>query len=720
MVIDENVVSVVSRLSRRRGGNLLDNITSALAEVVDADHTFIARINANRTLATTEAYFQKGKRADNFSYDLEHTPCAIVTDNRVCCHNGNVQACFPDDQMLIDMRINSYVGTPLHDSHGNVFGIIVALYEGKIDNEEAVCSLFTLFSGLIAGDIERREKQQSLNLSQAIISEMEEAVVITNDQYEIVSCNKAFTDLTGYTAEEAQGQKTNLLKSGQQDDNFYQRFWSAINEHGHWEGEIYNRKKSGELYPEYMRVQRITEPVSNNIFYLAIHKDITDLNQAREEAFFNKNFDNLTHLPNRQLFLDRLDQLIKQENRSHHRCAVMLIDLDGYQGINSIQGHNTGNQLLQLLARRLQNQYRSTDLIGHLGSDEFVLALSGLDDNLGAQPLAEELLELLRQPFTEFDDPITISGTIGISLYPEDCTNAEQLLAKADQAMQHAKSKGKDRYEFFTSHIQQANTQRLKLKKQLAEALDQRELEAAFQPIICARTGQITKLEALARWNSPDGLVSPAEFVPIAEDFGLCHLLGNLILQQSCTMLETLNSQGHQLSISVNRSIAEFKELNHDISSWLEIIEHARIDNEQISFEITESLLASEQDRLREALHQLKNANCPILLDDFGTGYSSLSYLHSFPIDFLKIDRSFVNNMADSIEARSLIKSIIAMSQALGIKTVAEGIENKRQLAILSTLGCDYYQGFYFSKPLFANELIEYLNSYSPDPTIFS
>lgn len=469
-----------------------------------------------------------------------------------------------------------------------------------------------------------------------------------------------------------------------------------------------------------MRVRRIIEPVSNEIFHLTIHRDISDLNRAREEAFFNKNFDSLTHLPNRQLFLDRLQQLLQQEDRNHHRCAVMIIDLDGYQGINSIQGHKIGNQLLQLLARRLQNQYRSTDLIGHLGSDEFVLALSGLDDNLGAQPLAEELLELLRAPFDEFEDAIAISGTVGIALYPEDSTNPDDLLAKADQAMQHAKSKGKDRYEFFTTHIQEANTQRLQMKKALALALDNREMEAAFQPIICAKTGDVAKLEALARWNTDSGPVSPAEFVPIAEDFGMCHKLGNQILQQSCDLLETLNSKGHELAISVNCSIAEFKELNHDISSWQNTLDNARINDNQIGFEITESLLSHEQDRLRSALYQLKDGGCPILLDDFGTGYSSLSYLHSFPIDFLKIDRSFVNHLGDSNDARSLVKSIIAMSHALGIKTIAEGIETKRQLAILSSLGCDYYQGFFFSKPLFATDLIDYLDNYSPDPAIFS
>lgn len=720
MVIDKALVSIISRLARDRGENMLATLTLALSEIIGAEHVFVARLNKSEKTSTTECYVHNNQLADNFSYELKHTPCAQVSDDRVCCFNGDVQEQFPLDQLLIDMGVSSYIGTPMYDSNGKLFGIIVALFEGLIPNTETTTTLFTLFSGLIAGDIERSEKQQALNITEAILQEMDEAVVLANEDYEIVSCNRAFTELTGYTAEEAIGKNPNLLKSGVQDNNFYEKFWKEINDTGEWEGEIYNRKKSGELYPEYMRIRRVYEPVSGKTYYLVIHQDISALNQAREEAYFNKNFDGLTHLPNRQLFLDRLNQQLILNEREFKKSAIVCLDLDGYQGINTTLGHEVANQLLILLSRRLKNKYRSSDILGHLGSDEFAICLNDINDSLDAQQMVTSLLATIKEPFNLHPEPITVSATIGLALYPEDATVAHELLAKADQAMVHAKSMGKDRYEFFTQSIQTNINNRLQLKRRLKEAVDNRELVAAFQPIINSKTGHVVKLEALVRWPNDEGMISPAEFIPVAEEFGFCHDLGNQVLQQSCQLMEEINRRGFDLSISVNRSIAEFKELNHDVSSWLEIIENSPIQNDQISFEITESLLASEQDSLRESLYRLKDAGCQILMDDFGTGYSSLSYLRSFPIDYLKIDRSFIMDLGSSHESRSLVASIIAMSKALGIKTIAEGIESKRQLAILGSLDCGFYQGFYFSKPMFADELLQFLDNYSPDPSIFA
>lgn len=720
MVIDEAVVSIVSRLSRDRGENMLDTLVLGLAEAIGCEHTFIARLDDAHTVSATEHYVCNGKIGENFNYDLKHTPCANVADNEVCCYNGNVQKMFPQDDMLVEMGINSYIGAPIYDAEGNPFALIVALFEGTFENHNTVVSLFTLFSGLIAGDIERREKQQALNITDAILQEMDEAVVLTDEDYKIVSCNRAYTELTGYTSEEALGQNPNLLSSGIQDSEFYTNFWQEINDKGVWDGEIYNRKKSGELYPEYVRIRRIFEPVSRKTYYLVIHQDISALNQAREEAYFNKNFDSLTHLPNRQLFLDRLAQQLIDNERENRKSAVVCLDLDGYQGINTTLGHEAANQLLMLLARRLKHKYRNSDILGHLGSDEFAICFNNVKDSLDAQKTVTELLTTIREPFMLHPDPITVSATVGLALYPEDSNVAHELLAKADQAMVHAKSMGKDRFEFFTQSIQTNINKRLQLKRRLQDAVENHELVAAFQPIINSQTGQVVKLEALARWPSDNGMISPAEFIPAAEEFGFCHSIGNQVLQQSCELVETLNQRGFDISISVNRSIAEFKELNHDVSGWLETIEHSPIRNDQISFEITESLLASEQDSLRESLYRLKDAGCHILMDDFGTGYSSLSYLRSFPIDFLKIDRSFVMDIGNSHEARSLVASIIAMSKALGIKTIAEGIETKRQLAILGSLDCGFYQGFYFSKPMFADELLQFLDNYSPDTSLFA
>jgi two-component system CheB/CheR fusion protein len=719
-MLDENIVSIISGLTNNRSASLIENLCLAFDNATNADHIFMATVDACYTVATTEVYVEQGVLKDDFTYELKGTPCSLIVGsdpNSVCAYNGDVQACFPDDQLLIDMGINSYVGVPLISSKNKIFGIIVALFKDTISHEKEVEALFKLFSGMIAGDLERQDNQQQLNVIQSILGVVSDAVVVANDSSEIILCNQAFTNLSGYSEADAIGQSASLLKSGEQDTAFYQSMWDRIERDSRWEGEVINKKKSGELFPDFLRINKIYEPISDETMYVSIHSDISELKQAKEEAHFNKNYHALTHLPNRQLFLDRVNQYLYLSRREKRKVAIVTFDLDGYHSINSLLGHESGDVLLVELSKRMKERLRSADSIAHFSSDEFGVCLPMLGSIDEARKFAESLQLLISEPFDCFSESVSITASIGIAIYPNDARDPQALLEKANEAMVLAKADGKSRYHFYTKSMHESIKQKLELKNSLLQSLHNEELKVAYQPIISNQTGQVVKLEALARWSKDGSPISPAEFVPIAEEGGFCSLLGNQVLQQSCQLMNVLNGLSLPLeSISVNRSIAEFNDTDDHVNTWQSIIGDANISATQISFEVTESLLAPNQNTIQKSLYALKDFGSKILLDDFGTGYSSLSYLRGFPIDYLKIDRSFVSDIDKSHEARGLVAAIIAMSKALGIKTIAEGIETKEQLQVLQDLSCDYFQGFYFSKPLFQDELIEFLTSYNRAP----
>jgi len=712
-MIDHKVRAIVSSLSSVRGENFFDTIVLALANAIDADHAYVATLDDEQSIATTIAYARQGQIAETFSYELADTPCADVCADSICMYNDGVQQAYPKDELLVQMGIKGYVGIPLKDKSNKVQAIIIALYSKTIDDINAVESLFLLFSGLISGELERSKNQQEINIKQTMIDALSEGVLLTNERTEILYANPAFTTISGFSLEEALGKRPGeILKSGVHGPEFYQAMWSEIESKGTWSGEILNRRKSGETYTEWLVLQRFIEPESQTPHYLAIFHDISDLKHARQQAKHHEYYDLLTQLPNRRLLLERIEQQILLAPQGQHKTALLFISIDNFRVLNNSLGHHIGDKLLQKIARRMESMSQTGDTLARYAGDEFVLLLPMLTNDDTIEVRALRMLDSMRAPFFVEQQVIELTASIGISICPDDATEALDVLSKADQACNHAKKLGKNNYQFFTSEMQRRSNQKVQLKNALNKALQHQKLETFYQPIINLKTRAIEKCEALVRWVHEGNYISPMAFIPIAEEFGMAEELGQQVLGQSCQQAIALDQAGFDISIAVNRSVAEFPRAESPGYDWLETIKEQGISPSKIGFEITESILAPENSNFTDYLSQLQEAGCKVSLDDFGTGYSSLSYLRNFSIDFLKIDRSFISDLGTDPEALTLVSTIIAMASALGMKTIAEGVETQQQLDILNGLGCDYIQGYFFSRPLPAAEFIQFLEGF--------
>lgn len=711
-MIDNKVRSVVRALSETRGKDFFNTIVQALANVIDADFTFVAELDSGYTTATTVALSAEGAIADNFSYDLRGTPCANVAENNVCIHTSGIQPIYPDDQLLVDMGIHAYVGTPLFDRTGKVIGILVALYREPIVNSNSIEALFLLFAGLIGGELEKIAQTEQLRLAQRALDTTQDMVMICDINSSILYVNAAFLECSGYQAEEAIGCTPVLMKSGLHDEAFYQDMWDSIHAKGTWAGEIWNRKKDGSLSPQWLTISAVEDEKGKVSHYTGISHDISDQKAIEEKILFQATHDLLTKLPNRNLFTEHLTQAISLAERQNSRFAVMLLDLDLFKMINDTLGHSVGDLLLSQVAMRLQQVVRESDMVARIGDDEFVLLLRDVQSVEQVSGLANKLLTQLREPFLLEGRPCEVTISIGITLYPEDSGLPDELVAHADQAMYNTKRRGRDGYSFFNQEMQVESDRRLQLKEQLREAIDSHAFTLNYQPIIDLQSGEVTKCEALARWCNTEGdWVPPDQFIPVAEEFGYMTMVGEQVLEMACRDLQLLRGEGFDsFTIAVNRSVQEFPRSAKLVIEWLKTMENYQLPGDAIVFEITESLLAPENDVYLGALELLQQAGAQISIDDFGTGYSSLSYLQRFPVDVLKIDRAFISRLSNKPKDNMLVASIIAMGNTMGMKVVAEGIETEEQYRILTDMGCDYGQGYYIARPMPFEALKSYLN----------
>lgn len=428
--------------------------------------------------------------------------------------------------------------------------------------------------------------------------------------------------------------------------------------------------------------------------------------------------DSVTGLPDRNYLLQHIDVCAQAARSLKQKITLITISLDNFRLINNTLGHAAGDCLLYQCARRLENYLPKHCTLTRIAGDEFGLLVTNSSTS-SITKLGISLSDYLHDPFYLDSHPVKITASIGAAVFPNDALTALDLLAKSDQAANHRKASGKNGFSFYTEKLLQENRKKLQLKYALGQALKNRELEVFYQPIINLQSRRLEKCEALVRWTHEGEKIAPLDFIPIAEEFGLAQELGAFVWETACSQIETFKKNGMgNISISVNRSMAEFPHPNSSNQDWLKNLVGRDIDNSQISFEITETILAPENKSFSEYLTQLKQTGCSISLDDFGTGYSSLSYLRNFPIDYLKIDRSFIAGIDENEEALALVTSIIEMAKALSIKTIAEGVETKGQLTKLDELGCNYIQGFFFSKPIKSDEFIRYSNNFCYETTL--
>ncbi|AXS80024.1 EAL domain-containing protein [Dechloromonas sp. HYN0024] len=553
---------------------------------------------------------------------------------------------------------------------------------------------------------EQKQTERDLRIAAAAF-ESREGMMITDSQNVILRVNRAFTELTGYSSDEVVGQTPRILKSERNDADFFRNMWEIINRTGGWQGEIWGRRKNGELYPNWLNISAVKDKNGVVTNYIGTHYDISERKKAEERINELAFFDPLTHLPNRTLLADRLTQTMTVSHRNGESGAVLLIDLDHFKMLNDSLGHHRGDLLLAQVAQRLAKSIREGDTVARLGGDEFVVILGGLSGR--AQDAAKQveivgtkILLALKDKFQLGDVEHHTTASIGATLFRGHETSIDDLLKQADLAMYKSKDRGRNALHFFDQTMQTAATERAALEKSLRRAIQEEQFILHYQAQV-SREGRIVGAEVLVRWLPPEGgMVSPAEFIPLSEETGLILPLGRWVLEMACTQLVVWarRSETEALSIAVNVSARQFHQADF-VEQVLAILERTGANPLRLKLELTESLLVSSVDEVIIKMNALRAAGVTFSLDDFGTGYSSLSYLSRLPLDQLKIDRSFVMNIESSDNAAAICGATISMAHNLRLKVVAEGVETEAQRYLLNTVHhCDFLQGYLFSRPL--------------------
>jgi len=709
-VVEEKVKSIIDSLSNSASENFTDVICLSLAKAIKADFVFIAKLNPERTVATTISLAVDGVINDNFSYNLKATPCENVSQGGMCSHISQAQETYPDDQLLIDMNIVGYVGVPLKNSQGETDAILVALYCDSIENETEVTSLFMLFSGMIKKEMEKQVLIDELRTRNKIIEESNDAIIVCDKHLKITSVNKAFTQITGYSFKEVEGKNPNILGAGLNDKHFFKQMWQDIVDNGAWSGEIWNKKKNGEVFPEHLSINAIFDEDNNVSHYVAFFFDISKQKQAEEEIYRQAHFDLLTGIANRSFFMEKLSLAVNSSNENEP-TALLFMDLDLFKEINDVHGHDFGDELLIKASNCLRSLTKSTDIVARISGDGFAILLNNVVNDEIIDNIITRIFSGFSESFIIHNISIRCTLSMGVVFFRDDSDDASSLIKKAEHAMFHAKDNGRNSFSYFTQDMQNNVQRQLFLKKALSTALNRNLLNVVFQPVVSIKEKKVNKFEALVRWKNEGEWISPEEFIPIAEEFSLIKPLGEFVLDEACRQLKILKSQGfNNIVFNINRSVYEIPLNKSENDQWLVVIEQHGLKPNDICFELTESALAPDKRNNERLFNQLRAAGCTIALDDFGTGYSSLSYLRRIPVDYIKIDKSFIKDMSKNKEDNILVSTIIAMSKSLGKKVVAEGVETKEQLHQLTELGCDYIQGYYFSKPLPSKSLISFLN----------
>ncbi|AGA84874.1 phosphodiesterase DibA [Stutzerimonas stutzeri] len=544
-------------------------------------------------------------------------------------------------------------------------------------------------------------QETSLKQAAAVFDSTQEGVLVTDPRQRIVHVNPAFSRITGYSTEEVLGQTPKLFASGKHDAEFYQQMWLALKDKGEWSGEIWNRRKNGEVYPQWQNLRCIHDNQGQLSHYVAVFSDLSALKRSREELDQLAHYDPLVNLPNRLLFTERAKQDLERA-RAHKRSgALLLIDLDHFKDINESLGHSLGDALLQAVSTRLSEHLEKGMTLGRLGGDEFALLCEGYGAEK-ATALALRILDRLNESFHIGDQELFSSASIGIVLYPypTDVQNAEQLMRNADSALFKAKSSGRSTYAFYSEELTSQARQRVELVTALRQALEQGQLRLHYQPIYDLRQGTISGFEALVRWQHPEkGLIAPGVFIPIAEETGLISAIDHWVLEQACNQAREWLGQGHPLGfIAVNISSRLFGngELDLQVAT---ILARSGLEARHLELEITESAVMQDPDAALELLQRLRALGVQLAIDDFGTGYSSLQRLKRMNVHKLKIDQGFVRGLPDDRDDAAITRSVIGLAHNLGLKVVAEGIETAEQAAFLLAQNCDYGQGYGFARP---------------------
>ena len=543
----------------------------------------------------------------------------------------------------------------------------------------------------------RRATENTLQMAAQVFENSRDAIAITDREHRVLAVNQAFAEITGFAPADIVGAALPQLRTGEHEPTFYQQIWDYVAANDHWEGEVWSVRASGEEYPVWVALTAIRDSADQVINYMAILSDITDRKRVEEHTRHLAEHDFLTDLPNRVLFLDRLHQALAAARRKQARVAVMFLDLDRFKGINDSFGHHVGDAVLKEVAARLTGCVRGVDTVSRQGGDEFVVILADIGGVDQAAHVANSVMAAVARPVKFDGHTVSLSVSIGISIYPTDGEDLDTLLKHADVAMYHAKQNGRNAFSFFDAAMNAHVIERVQMENMLREALANDEFELAYQPEVNIASGLTIGVEALIRWRHPQrGLLLPDQFIKVAEECGLMVPIGDWVLRQACIQARVWRDKGFPVVVAVNLSTDQFMHNNlvHSVDAALR---ESGLAPEFLDLEITEGVIMNGDAAIIETVNALRRRGVQLTIDDFGTGYSSLSYLRRFPLSKLKIDRSFVDDITRMPSDAAIIPAIIAVARSLKLRVIAEGVETEEQLRFLQQHGCDEYQGYYAS-----------------------
>lgn len=552
----------------------------------------------------------------------------------------------------------------------------------------------------------QQENRERLRQAAAVFDCTREGVLVTDAQGLIVHVNRAFMEITGYQQEDVMGERPSLFKSGRHSSNFYQQMFQTLEDKGEWSGEIWNRRKSGEIYPQWQTIRVIHDDQGQVSHHVAVFSDISAIKDSEHELAHLAHHDPLTDLPNRLLFTDRAEQALASAQVHKRGCALLLMDLDHFKIINDSLGHNVGDQLLKAVGERLKGLFGPGVTLARLGGDEFAVLAESCPQVIQAAAIAQRMLDAMKDPFVFDGNQLFISASVGISLFPSDALSAQQLLRNADSALFKAKSVGREGYALYTEELTAHAQNRVEIASELRRALEQQELRVYYQPVHNLQDSRLLGVEALVRWQHPErGLVPPGEFIPIAERTGLIADIDAWVMDQACRQMCQWLAEGAPLSfVAVNVSSRLFarRELYEQVA---QVLHETGLDPAFLELEVTESAVMDDPEVALEQLHRLRELGLRLAIDDFGTGYSSLLRLKRLPVQKLKIDQGFVAGLPWDEDDAAIVRVVIALAKSMGMQVQAEGIEQVEQARFLLAQACDMGQGYWFGRPMPATEI---------------
>lgn len=713
--LTDSLTTLLYDVDRSSGDDFFIRCTQSLALIFKAKFCFIGIFaGANNDSIKTLAVCKEGVQGENFIYDLKDSPCEAVLESGMKFVPEQVSKHYPNDDLLVVMGVESYYGAPLISAAGDKLGILVVMDTQPLFADDALKTVLGLFSNRVSFELQRRMDTEELELAASVFKESLEAVIICDSQSHIIRVNPEFTKMTGYSLEDVVGKKPDLWASENQTGDFYASLWKQLNDQGFWQGEIVNKRKDGTLYTSWQIIKAVKDESGNLQQFISIINDITEKKKDEEKIYQLAHHDLITKLPNRVAFQKLLKKAIANAVHSTHRLAVMFIDLDHFKLINDTSGHPVGDELLEEVASRFKTAIGHENTISRFGGDEFTVMLPCIQSMEEVSKVANDILESLFVPIVLSSCEVTISASIGISIFPENGQDASTLLSCSDNAMYRAKESGRASFQFYTDQMQIDAQERLILERELRIALKEEQFVLHYQPQIDINTHRVIGMEALIRWQHPDkGLIPPDTFIPIAEATGLIVPIGEWVIDEACRQLQLWSEAGFDdQTMAINLSARQL--FQQDLLEVIDLsIQKYNISASKLEFEITESMMMLNIEEIIDTLNQMKALGVQLSIDDFGTGYSSLSYLKRFPLNKLKIDKSFVDGLPDDKDDLAIVQSIIAIAHSLKLIVIAEGVEEKEQYEILKSNQCNEVQGYYFSKPLVAKSASQFLVEFS-------